>query len=578
MRTVPSSRRRGSKAAPSGPDERDHIAAPEVDIALAGQLLLRAVRPDDARARGRAHAGAFSPRGREPRIALLHVVHPLGVVSQQLVVAPQAHPAGLGSGAARAVDQLGPDHAPRVLQLGDLRGQQRAVGRVGVDRVVAGRVAARAAAPAEDVREQRHPAGAWVDGLEHERREGDLAGRDRAVGQEVAERADHQIGEALDREVAGAERGRERRVEQAARPRAQADPAREPGVLREADEAAHREEHARVGAGQRDVDAGGDLVVGGREVDVQLAVAGGHRGPDPDGRGPLEPAVVEEALDLDRPLRPGRERRGGPLGRALQQPGHGAGHGVRAVAGAQRAQALHAPPAGGELGVEVSERGIGVAHVGGDEVVQLAVALAAADELERREDQPFLEQLGALGALGARHAPADVDVMGDRAGVADQLALVVRGREHLQVRRVRAPQVRVVGEDGVAGLQRAVAVQRRLERELHEAELGGDLLGVRDHRPLAVEDAAVEVEHLADDRRERRAVLDDRHLLGDAPERVGEDLVGDGIGHRASTTMSAGPTSPRQPAGTTTVASSCSTSVRSAMRSPGRSAWRSSTA
>ena len=91
-----------------------------------------------------------------------------------------------------------------------------------------------------------------------------------------------------------------------------------------------------------------------------------------------------------------------------------------------------------------------VAHVGADQVVERAHAPAALDQLDRREDQPLLEELGALGALGAREAAADVDVVGDRAGPGDERAVAVERREHLQVGRVRAAHVRVVREDRVA--------------------------------------------------------------------------------------------------------------------------------
>ena len=55
---------------------------------------------------------------------------------------------------------------------------------------------------------------------------------------------------------------------------------------------------------------------------------------------------------------------------------------------------------------------------------------------------------------------------------------------------------------------------------------------LRDHPPVGGEQAAVEVEHLADDRRVRRAILDHRHLLGDVVERAGQDLLRDRVDRR----------------------------------------------
>src|SRR5437868_1768640 len=70
----------------------------------------------------------------------------------------QSHPPRHAPGAAGSLYQLGALDPPRVLELGDLGRQDRAVGAVGVDAVIAGRVAAGAAAAAKDVREQRQPA------------------------------------------------------------------------------------------------------------------------------------------------------------------------------------------------------------------------------------------------------------------------------------------------------------------------------------------------------------------------------------------------------------------------------------
>ena len=149
---------------------------------------------------------------------------------------------------------------------------------------------------------------------------------------------------------------------------------------------------------------------------------------------------------------------------------------------------------------------------------------------------------------------------------------VVDRREQLQVGRMRAAVVRVVDEHDVAGREAPVASERRRQRELHEPELGRDLLGVRDHPTLGVEETAREVEHLADDRREGRAVLDDRHLLGDAGEGVREHLLRDGIeAHRpprSSRAVPAGPAESRQPGDTTMVESSCSTIAGPVTRAP----------
>ena len=69
----------------------------------------------------------------------------------RFLFAPEPQAAAHPAAAARSIDQLGALDPERILELGDLGGQDAAVGRVWVDAVLAGRVAAGAAAAAEYV-------------------------------------------------------------------------------------------------------------------------------------------------------------------------------------------------------------------------------------------------------------------------------------------------------------------------------------------------------------------------------------------------------------------------------------------
>ena len=122
-----------------------------------------------------------------------------------------------------------------------------------------------------------------------------------------------------------------------------------------------------------------------------------------------------------------------------------------------------------------------------------------------------------------------------------------------------AAVVGMVDDHPVARREPPVQLERCPQCELHQPELGRDLLGVGDHPTLRVEEAARELEHLADDRREGRAIFDDRHLLGDPVEGVAEDLEGDRVQllHvplrlRSSSTFPAAPTTRRQRRGRST--------------------------
>ncbi len=270
----------------------------------------------------------------------------------------------------------------------------------------------------------------------------------------------------------------------------------------------------------RDVQAARHLRA--RPGDVDLEPSAPDLNPRVDAHGPAEvhTVVVEEALGLDGGPRPGRKLRPRALGRLLEQALHPAEHRPAAVAAAQLLEALRASPARRELRLEVARRRVGVPDVRPDQVPQAAAPATGLDEEHRREDQPLLVELGVLGVLRAGRGPADVDVVGDRARVADQPAAHVNRGEDLEVGQVRAAQVGVVGQRGVARPERAEGVEHPGERELHQPELGRDHLRVGDHPTASVEEPAREVEHLADDRRERRPVLDDGHLLGDAVKRV----------------------------------------------------------
>ncbi len=130
----------------------------------------------------------------------------------------------------------------------------------------------------------------------------------------------------------------------------------------------------------------------------------------------------------------------------------------------------------------------------------------------------------------------------------------------------------MVGQHHVAAPQpvRMVLGEALLQRGLHQPELRRDHLGVGDQPSRGVEDAAREVEHLADDRRVGRAVLDDRHLLGDRRERAVQDLLRDRVDRHPRSSSSVPPGAPRsvQPGGTVTVESSCSTIAGPAMMRP----------
>ena len=178
------------------------------------------------------------------------------------------------------------------------------------------------------------------------------------------------------------------------------------------------------------------------------------------------------------------------------------------------------------------------------------LTLAGADELERRDDEALLEELGRAGEGAGGHA-ADVGVVGAVGDEADEgLAAAAAGvhpsislRTNGTLRRredggdegdvveVRAAEVGVVEGDDVAGGE-VEALEGGGDGSGHGAEVDGDVGGLRDHVAVGVKEGAGVVLALLDVRGEAGAAEGDAHLLGDGGEEVLEDLEGYGVyGH-----------------------------------------------
>src|SRR5581483_3341913 len=185
------------------------------------------------------------------------------------------------------------------------------------------------------------------------------------------------------------------------------------------------------------------------------------------------------------------------LGRALQDRLEARLYLLAAVATEQLRDALRPHSAGGHFGVQVAAQAVGQARVADHHPDQVLVRDAAAVELHRRDDQPFLVIRGTMAGHGAGDAAADVIVVPERLDERYHLALVVDRHGNAQVRQVPDPTLRlvdVVVEEDVARLDR---VNRKVtDDRLHERRVGaaGQLTA------MAVVDSAAEVARLADHR------------------------------------------------------------------------------
>ena len=101
------------------------------------------------------------------------------------------------------------------------------------------------------------------------------------------------------------------------------------------------------------------------------------------------------------------------------------------------------------------------------------VDLAARDQLDRRNAHALLEAFGRARVEAAGHVAADVEPMADRGEPAEQLALAKHRPHQPEVVEMRAAVVGIVEQEGVAGLEPALArdlVDHRLHREGHGAD------------------------------------------------------------------------------------------------------------
>ena len=192
----------------------------------------------------------------------------------------------------------------------------------------------------------------------------------------------------------------------------------------------------------------------------------------------------------------------------------------------------------GDLGVDVAAHQLRLPAVGQDDALDVGDALAALPDLDRRQQQAFVEHLGRIRRGRARHRAADVGLVRDRAGERDDLAVREHRRHERHVGDVRqAAFIGMVGDEHVAFVDRAglavgfedaadeMAVDRRVEEHRRR----------HDQPAVAIDDHAGEVARLPDDGRIAGAIEMVVHLIDQARDLVAQDLDGDGVhGHALS--------------------------------------------
>ena len=207
---------------------------------------------------------------------------------------------------------------------------------------------------------------------------------------------------------------------------------------------------------------------------------------------------------------------------------------VGAVARHQVGHAARGDLAGGELAADVAQHAAGHAHVAVDHAEQRGVGLAALVEFQRRDAQALGVDLGAVGRIGARHAPADIGVVADRRGIGDRLAVRCRGEQRLEdedVRQVHPAVIRVVVDQDVAlGDVVAEMPQHRLQRHRDRAEMPRQCEALCGQPALRVAQRGAVVHDVLQHPGIGGAVDRQHHLVAQRGDGVAEQLFGDRIG------------------------------------------------
>ena len=218
--------------------------------------------------------------------------------------------------------------------------------------------------------------------------------------------------------------------------------------------------------------------------------------------------------------------------RIVDHPLHDAFHGARAVAFDQVEHALARRRVAGHLGAKIERHEIRLARRTQVHRFDVLADLEVLDDLQRRQQDAFLERGFRGRTETAGRNAADIVLVQAVRDPAEQLAFPEHGAQQHHVLLVRGAHPGIVRDEHIAFVDTGV-VAAVLERPFHlRIRDAGHVLHVRSEiHELRVfgKDGRVQVERVhghgrARDALDRRAVF-----LVDLPQVVAHDFVGDGI-------------------------------------------------
>ncbi len=262
----------------------------------------------------------------------------------------------------------------------------------------------------------------------------------------------------------------------------------------------HGDHDAGERHGRRRVDDARQLR--GRPPEVRHQLVAGDLELERDEAG-VQPTAAEEldvVLGVVDPV--GKRRDAGahaPLG-AVEVRVHHRQEPLFAVPLDHLQDALLADAAGADAGEKIAAPLFGEPDVGHQQGPGRLVQLAALVDLQRRDADPLVEDVGRLARVGAGADPAHVRPVGADGREAEELTVEEHGQEHGHVVQVRAAPVGVVQENDVPGREIFPQV---LHARAHAPREGHDVAGVirplRDDLASGIEQAAREVLDEGDD-------------------------------------------------------------------------------
>ena len=232
-----------------------------------------------------------------------------------------------------------------------------------------------------------------------------------------------------------------------------------------------------------------DLGTGLAQIDGHGIAGDGHLGPD-GYQFIVEAIVVHQGLPVVNTVGPLRyELPHLPLGGG-QYLFHGGQQRAGAVAVQQFGDAFGGDHHRADLGVEVAQEILRLAHVGREHLQDVVPGNAPVIQLQGRDADALLEYLGGPGVIPAVGAAAHVAVMGAVHGVEQQASLVKYGPDDGDVGQVAAAEIGVVQDEQVAfghGIPEIVPHRRSGHRQ--GADMHRDALSLGHQLAIGVQDA-----------------------------------------------------------------------------------------